>query len=179
MKKPRKRPNHLIIKDMIEGGHRFVFCLKNFKKRPDHLSELMSHDITDEFDIVSDVSMGYGEYTVHGIHDEYDSFDKDKPTLTPFDLETGRIIVGFDKETDTILLDGDVSRSISKSRNNGWISVDDALPTKPDVYTVYCPNNICFQSKKEMIQVVSFHPDIGWNSSYLITHWQPLPEFPK
>ena len=62
---------------------------------------------------------------------------------------------------------------------DGWISVDDELPTKHDVYTVYCPSNLCFQNENEKIQIASFHPDTGWNSAILITHWQPLPKPPK
>lgn len=64
-------------------------------------------------------------------------------------------------------------------KHKGWISVDDRLPTEHDVYTVYCPSSLCFQHEKEQIQMVSFHPDTGWNSPTRITHWQPIPKPPK
>lgn len=112
-KSKRKRPNHLIIKDMIEGGHYFVFCLKNFKRNPKVAPSLIHHYV-DDFEIVYDFIMEHGEYTIYGKCNTYNSFDKNRVTLTPFDLETGRIIVGFDKETGAILLDGGMSKSSFK-----------------------------------------------------------------
>lgn len=109
MNKKRKRPNHLIIKDMIESGHSFVFCLKNFKRSPKVPPDSIRLYI-DDFDIIYDVDIGYGDYTIYGHCDEYDSFATNKTTLTPFDLETGRIIVGFDKETGRILLEGNIDK---------------------------------------------------------------------
>lgn len=69
--------------------------------------------------------------------------------------------------------------ALNDEHNNGWISVDDRLPTEHDVYAVYCPGSLYFQHEKEKIQIASFHPDIGWKSCTLITHWQPLPKAPK
>lgn len=109
----RKRPNHLIIKDMIESGHTFVFCLKFFKQNT-KVPPNSIHLYIGDFDIIYDVDIAYGDYTIYGHYDNYDSFATNKTTLTPFDLETGRIIVGFDKETGRVLLDGGMSKSSFK-----------------------------------------------------------------
>lgn len=116
MNKKRKRPNHLIIKDMIESGHSFVFCLKDFKRNPNTPLDRILNEHTNEFDVIYDVDIGYGHYTMYGEYDEYDSFGSNKTTMTPFDLETGRIIVGFDKETGAILLDGGMARLSSTNK---------------------------------------------------------------
>lgn len=63
--------------------------------------------------------------------------------------------------------------------NNGWISIDDELPTVPDVYMVHCGNTINFQYDKESIMLIPFHPLTGWRTNVNITHWQPLPQPPK
>ena len=72
-----------------------------------------------------------------------------------------------------------VTSDTNNDTNNGWISVDDRLPTERDVYTVYCPDSLYFQHEKEQIQMASFNPDTGWNSHARITHWQLLPQPPK
>lgn len=98
---------------MIESGHSFVFCLKNFKQNTKIPPDLICQNI-DDFDIIYDVDIEYGNYTIYGHYDNYDSFATNKTTLTPFDLETGRIIVGFDKETGRVFLDGGMSKSSFK-----------------------------------------------------------------
>lgn len=60
-----------------------------------------------------------------------------------------------------------------------WISVNDALPEKPDVYLLYEPSALVFQYKNEKIRVVSYHPDFGFDA--MVSNnamWMEMPELP-
>lgn len=60
--------------------------------------------------------------------------------------------------------------------NNGWISVDDELPTQASILARYNDGVIC--------EWHSYVKDDGYTDltnrgNYKITHWQPLPQPPK
>ena len=60
--------------------------------------------------------------------------------------------------------------------NNGWISVDDELPTQASILAKYDDGVICewHSHVKD-----DGYTDLTNNGNYKITHWQPLPEPPK
>lgn len=61
-------------------------------------------------------------------------------------------------------------------RDDGWINVEDRLPTKKDQYY------LCFYAKECMIEK-AFWSGLNWyhdtHTLKKVTHWQPLPEPPK
>ncbi len=54
---------------------------------------------------------------------------------------------------------------------SNWISVDDIEPEFCGCYLV-TGNDIEHE-------LVNFDPEFGWQDSYKITHWMPLPEPPQ
>ncbi|OOF52736.1 DUF551 domain-containing protein [Rodentibacter trehalosifermentans] len=59
--------------------------------------------------------------------------------------------------------------------NNGWISVEDRLPSSQGAYLGYSPY------WQQPCIIIEYDEDLGDFIEYgdEITHWQPLPEPPK
>ena len=81
--------------------------------------------------------------------------------------------------------DASLSLSCSKLSNN-WISVDDRLPEKPDMYLVcgWCQeSDVPMMTTAEFVsgcgRVNGWIPDNKWIVCTTVTHWMPLPEPPK
>lgn len=63
---------------------------------------------------------------------------------------------------------------------NGWISAE-TPPEVPDMYLVCVSNTICLRYEKEVVKVMSYHPDTGWggvDSFANVVYWQNLPSLP-
>ena len=52
-----------------------------------------------------------------------------------------------------------------------WISVEDRLPEDSGCYLV--------AGELIELEIDNYCIDYGWNDSFEVTHWQPLPEPPK
>lgn len=63
----------------------------------------------------------------------------------------------------------------------GWISTE-TPPEVPDMYLVCVSNTVCFQHEKEVVKVMSYHPETGWggwNSFANVVCWRHIPELPN
>ncbi|AUR89328.1 protein of unknown function DUF551 [Vibrio phage 1.122.B._10N.286.46.F8] len=64
-----------------------------------------------------------------------------------------------------------LTRELEAATKPKWVSVDDQEPEFHGCYLV-TGNDIEHE-------LVNFDPDFGWQDSYEITHWQPLPTPPE
>jgi len=61
-----------------------------------------------------------------------------------------------------------------------WTSIKERLPDSVDTYIVYCTQTYSNHDTQHFVRLAYFVADkFETESSITVTHWMPLPEFPK
>ena len=132
--------------------------------------------------------LSYKMYTVEMIKLVKATLRSTTEPLVPFKIDPLEFCREAHKVKDELvsnalnLLENDIA--IEQKKDDGWISVEEAMPREDALYLVYSPSaNI----EKPFIGKARFNPDndLGWSFDIIktwlasaITYWMPLPEPP-